>query len=57
VLQINGKTRGSVQVPSSADRAAIEQIALASPAAQRHVAGQAVKKVVLVAGRLVNIVV
>jgi leucyl-tRNA synthetase len=57
VLQINGKTRGSVQVPSSADRAAIEQIALASPAAQRHVAGQAVKKVVLVAGRLVNIVI
>jgi leucyl-tRNA synthetase len=57
VLQINGKTRGSVQVPSRADQAEIERLALAAPAAQKHVAGQAVRKVVVVPGRLVNIVV
>jgi leucyl-tRNA synthetase len=57
VLQINGKTRGSVQVPSRADKAEIERLALGAPSAQKHVAGQAVKKVVVVPGRLVNIVV
>jgi leucyl-tRNA synthetase len=57
VLQINGKTRGSVLVPSQADRPRIEQLALESPAARKHVAGQSVKKVVVVPGRLVNIVI
>jgi leucyl-tRNA synthetase len=57
VLQINGKTRGSVRVPSAASREAIERAALASPAAQKHIAGQSVKKAVVVPGRLVNIVV
>jgi leucyl-tRNA synthetase len=56
VLQISGKTRGSIKVPSSADRAQIEQLAVASPLAQKYIAGQTVKKVVVVPGRLVNIV-
>ena len=57
VVQVNGKKRGDVRVPRDADRKAIEAIVLADPAVQRHVEGQAVKKVVVVPGRLVNVVV
>ncbi|HEX7690034.1 MAG TPA: leucine--tRNA ligase [Burkholderiaceae bacterium] len=56
VLQVAGKTRGSVRVPAAADKAAIEAIALASPEAQRWMEGRPAKKVVVVPGRLVNIV-
>ena len=56
MLQVNGKLRGSLQVPASADKAAIEAAAIASPAAQKHLEGKAPKKVVVVPGRLVNIV-
>ena len=57
VVQVNGKLRGSIKVPKAADRAAIEQLARANPNVQRFVAGQDVKKVVVVPGRLVNLVV
>ncbi|WP_439520452.1 leucine--tRNA ligase [Hydrogenophaga sp.] len=57
VLQINGKLRGSVTVPAGADKAAIEAAALASEAFIKQAAGAAPKKVVVVPGRLVNIVV
>jgi leucyl-tRNA synthetase len=57
VLQINGKMRGSLRVASDASRAEIEEVALASPIAQKYIADRAVKKVVVVPGRLVNIVV
>ena len=57
VLQVLGKTRGSVRVPASADKAAIESLALASPEALRWMEGKPAKKVVVVPGRLVNIVV
>jgi leucyl-tRNA synthetase len=57
VVQVNGKLRGSIRVPKAADRAAIEQLAKANPNVQRFVAGQDVKKVVVVPGRLVNLVV
>ncbi|MBW8756010.1 MAG: leucine--tRNA ligase, partial [Burkholderiales bacterium] len=56
VLQVLGKTRGSVRVPAGADKAAIEAIALASPEAVRWMEGRPAKKVVVVPGRLVNIV-
>jgi len=56
VLQINGKLRGSLRVPAGADRATIEAAALACEAASRHLAGAAPKKLVVVPGRLVNIV-
>jgi leucyl-tRNA synthetase len=56
VLQINGKLRGSLRVPVGADRATIEAAALACEAACRHLAGAAPKKLVVVPGRLVNIV-
>jgi leucyl-tRNA synthetase len=57
VLQVNGKLRGNIRVARTADRTAIEKQALANPNALRHIAGQPVKKVVVVPGRLVNIVV
>jgi len=57
VVQVNGKLRGSIRVPKAADRSAIEGLALANPNVQRFVAGQSVKKVVVVPGRLINLVV
>ncbi len=56
MLQINGKLRGSIKVAASADKATIEALAVASEAAQKQLAGAAPKKVVVVPGRLVNIV-
>jgi len=57
MLQVNGKLRGQIRVAAAADKAAIEAAALASEAAQKYLEGQAPKKVVVVPGRLVNIVV
>jgi leucyl-tRNA synthetase len=57
VLQVNGKHRGSILVPASADKAAIEKIALASEDYIKFAAGAAPKKVIIVPGRLVNVVV
>jgi leucyl-tRNA synthetase len=57
VLQVNGKLRGNIRVAKDADRAAIERTALDDPGARRFIAGQPVKKVVIVPGRLVNVVV
>jgi len=57
VLQINGKLRGAVRVPAGADKAAIETAALASEVFVSHAAGAPAKKVIVVPGRLVNIVV
>jgi leucyl-tRNA synthetase len=57
MLQINGKLRGSLKVAASADKTAIEAIALASEVARKHLEGQAPKKLIVVPGRLVNIVV
>ncbi len=57
MLQVNGKLRGSVRVPAQATREAIEQAALQHEAVQLFVQGAPVKKVVVVPGRLVNVVV
>jgi leucyl-tRNA synthetase len=57
VVQVNGKRRSDVRVPRDADSKAIETIVLADPAVRKHVSGQPVKKVVVVPGRLVNVVV
>ncbi|HEX5806403.1 MAG TPA: class I tRNA ligase family protein, partial [Macromonas sp.] len=56
MLQINGKLRGSIFVPAAADKAAIEAAALASEAVQKQADGAPPKKVVVVPGRLVNVV-
>ncbi len=57
MLQVNGKLRGAILVPASADKAEIERIALASPDFQAFANGAAPKKVIVVPGRLVNVVV
>ena len=57
VLQVAGKMRGSVRVPAAADKAAIEAAALAHPDAVRFMDGKPARKIVIVPGRLVNIVV
>ena len=57
MLQINGKLRGSVRVPAQADKAQIETLALQSEAFVKQAAGATPKKVVVVPGRLVNVVV
>ena len=56
MLQINGKLRGSLRVPAGADRASIEAAALGCEAAGKHLAGAVPKKLIVVPGRLVNIV-
>ncbi|PZU40581.1 MAG: leucine--tRNA ligase [Acidovorax sp.] len=57
MLQVNGKLRGAIRVAASADKAAIEQAALASEDFQKFAEGKAPKKVIIVPGRLVNVVV
>ncbi len=57
VLQVGGKLRGAISVPAGADKAVIEAAALASPDAQRFMDGKPARKIVIVPGRLVNIVV
>ena len=57
MLQVNGKLRGKLKVAAEAAKDTIEATALASPEAQKHMEGKPPKKVVVVPGRLVNIVV
>ena len=57
VVQVNGKLRGSIRVPPGASREAVETTALANPAVQKFCEGKPPKKVIVVPGRLVNLVV
>jgi leucyl-tRNA synthetase len=56
VLQVNGKTRGAVRVAAAADKAAIEAAAQAAPEVAKFGDGKPVRKVIVVPGRLVNVV-
>jgi leucyl-tRNA synthetase len=56
VVQVNGKLRGRITVAAQADNAVIEAAALANPDAQRFMEGKPAKKVIVVKGKLVNIV-
>jgi len=56
VLQINGKHRGAVRVPAGASKEAIEAAAVAHEVVQKQAAGASVKRVIVVPGRLVNVV-
>ena len=56
VLQINGKLRGAITVPAGADKAAIEAAALASEVFIKQAQGAPAKKIIVVPGRLVNVV-
>ena len=57
VVQVNGKLRGRVAVPADASKDDIEKLAIADDNVQRFVDGQAIRKIIVVPGRLVNIVV
>jgi leucyl-tRNA synthetase len=57
MLQINGKLRGSVRVPAHATRHDIEKLAVASPDFAKHAGNAQPKKVIVVPGRLVNVVI
>ena len=57
MLQVNGKLRGAIQVAAGADKAVIEAAALASADFAKFSEGKAAKKVIVVPGRLVNVVV
>ena len=56
VIQIMGKTRGTIPVPAQSDKAALEQLAKESDLAQKYIAGKEIKKVIVVPGKLVNFV-
>ena len=56
VLQVNGKMRGSVTVPAAADKDAIEAAARAHEAVEKFLEGRPPKRVIVVAGKLVNVV-
>ena len=55
-VQVNGKLRATLEVPVSADRDAVEALALAEPNVQKFVEGLTVRKVIVVPGKIVNIV-
>jgi len=56
-VQVNGKLRGRIAVPATASDAQIRDLAHADEGVQKHTAGKPVKKVIIVPGKLVNIVV
>ena len=57
VVQVNGKLRGRISVAVDADRDTVSAMALDDPNVRRFVADQAIRKTIVVPGRLVNIVV
>ena len=57
VVQVNGKLRGQIRVPAGADKAAVEAAALADANVQKFIGGQPVRRLVVVPGKLVNVVI
>ena len=55
VIQVNGKTRGNAKLPKSADQKTVE--AMAAEAVKKYIEGKAIRKTIIVPGRLINIVV
>jgi leucyl-tRNA synthetase len=56
VIQVKGKVRGSLQAPADADKATLEALALSSDVAAKWLEGQPPKRVIVVPGKLVNLV-
>jgi leucyl-tRNA synthetase len=56
VLQVKGKVRGQLEVPANTDAKELERLALASKVAQKWLEGTSPKRVIVVPGRLVNLV-
>jgi len=57
IVQVNGKKRSEIAVPMKADKSALEKMALADENVTRFMDGKLAKKVIVVPGRLVNIVI
>jgi leucyl-tRNA synthetase len=57
VVQIKGKVRGKIQVAVNADNAEVEAVALANENVQRFIDGASIRKVIVVPGKLVNVVI
>ena len=57
MIQVNGKLRGSLLVAKDADKATLEQLAMTHEAVQKQLAGGTAKKIVVVPGRLINVVI
>ncbi len=57
VIQVKGKTRGTIQVPADATMEQIKQYALSSDIAKKYIGSQEVKKTIVVPGKLVNFVI
>lgn len=57
IVQVNGKLRDKIKIAASADDKAVEAEALSSAKVQAFIEGRAIKKVIVVKGRLVNIVI
>ncbi len=55
-IQINGKRRAEITVPADMPAAEIEKVALADPAVVKFLDGAAVKKIIVVPGRIINVV-
>ena len=55
-VQVNGKRRAEIAVAADADNATVEQAALSDEGVKRHIDGKTVRKIVVVPGRVVNIV-
>ena len=56
-IQINGKRRAEITVPADLPAAEVEKIALADEDVIKFLAGQPVKKIIVVPGRIINVVV
>jgi leucyl-tRNA synthetase len=57
VVQVNGKLRGRIAAPADASKDDIEKLAIADDNVKRFVDGKAIRKIIVVPGRLVNVVV
>ncbi len=57
VVQVGGRTRGSVRVPRSADRRAIEAIVKSLEFVKKYVGDKLIKRIIVVPGRLINVVI
>ncbi|WP_432738000.1 leucine--tRNA ligase [Maridesulfovibrio sp. FT414] len=56
IIQVNGKMRGKLSVPAAATKEEIEETALAHENVTKHIEGQTIRKVIVVPGKLINIV-
>ena len=57
IIQINGKRRGEIEVLANAEKSDIEAAVLASDEARKYTKGKKIKKIIIVPGRLVNVVI